>query len=83
MKKIESTVNSEPSPSFERISDVSRRVGLSQTTIRRWVAEGIFPPPATLGPNIVAWVTNEVNDWIEQRIQARDLSLRSRGSHDE
>ena len=38
-------------------------VPASRASIRRWVVEGIFPKPATIGPSRVAWFLDEIADW--------------------
>ncbi|TAN11541.1 MAG: AlpA family phage regulatory protein [Burkholderiaceae bacterium] len=35
----------------------------SKPTIYRWVREGIFPAPVKIGPNSVAWRTEDVQAW--------------------
>lgn len=38
-------------------------VPASRASIRRWVMEGIFPRPATIGPARVAWFLDEIELW--------------------
>ncbi len=47
-----------------RLAEVKHRVGLSRSTIYRWMAEGRFPRPARLGNYIVAWEEQVIDDWI-------------------
>lgn len=54
-----------------RIPQVTGIVGVSTSTIWRWVSEGIFPEPVRIGPNSVGWEASTVNDWVELRAQAR------------
>lgn len=49
-----------------RLAEVKHRVGLSRSTIYRWMAEGRFPKPGRLGSYIVAWEEQVINDWIAQ-----------------
>ena len=51
-----------------RISQVQDRTGLSRSTIRRWVARGLFPQPVKLGENVVGWIEAEIDAWIRERI---------------
>ena len=51
-----------------RISQVQDRTGLSRSTIRRWVARGLFPQPIKLGENVVGWIEAEIDAWIRERI---------------
>lgn len=52
---------------FLRLRDVLKRVGVSSATVRRWEKKGTFPQHCQLGPNSVAWVEQEVDDWCAQR----------------
>lgn len=48
-----------------RLPEVMSRVGLGRSTIYRWMSEGKFPKPLQLGGHAVAWVEEEVNNWID------------------
>lgn len=50
-----------------RLAEVKHRVGLSRSTIYRWIAEGRFPRPKRLGNYIVAWEEKVINDWIDRQ----------------
>jgi prophage regulatory protein len=54
-------------PVLLRRPEVSRRTGLSRTTIYRLVQSGEFPAPRQLGARAVAWSEAEVSAWIETR----------------
>ncbi|MHA3026748.1 helix-turn-helix transcriptional regulator [Chromohalobacter israelensis] len=53
-----------------RRAEVLRRCGISNSTLHRRLKAGEFPAPIQLGPRAVAWVEEEVDDWIAQRIAA-------------
>lgn len=55
-----------------RLKAVIDNTGLGRSTIYKYIAEGIFPKPVSLGDRAVAWIEGEVNDWILARIEARD-----------
>lgn len=57
-----------------KLKEVIEITCLTKATIYRMIAEGIFPKQVTIGERAVAWVENEVFDWIEERIAARDDS---------
>lgn len=38
-------------------------VPASKASIRRWIMEGIFPRPATIGPARIAWFLDEIEVW--------------------
>lgn len=39
----------------------------SRVTIWRWVRDGIFPKPRQIGPNSIAWLESELDEWVESR----------------
>ena len=49
---------------FIRLREVEERTGLSDTTIWRYKRAGNFPQRRRLGPNAVAWVDDEIEQWI-------------------
>tara|TARA_R110001583_G_scaffold18502_1_gene73649 strand:+ start:41214 stop:41441 length:228 start_codon:yes stop_codon:yes gene_type:complete len=53
-----------------KLPAVKEKTSLSTSTIYRGVERGDFPKPVRLSPRSVAWVENEVEAWIEQRIEA-------------
>ena len=55
-----------------RLHDVMARTGLSKTTIWRHIRSGEFPKSVNLTSGTVGWVEEEINDWIDARIDARD-----------
>ncbi len=52
-----------------RLPEVKEKVGLSRTAIYRLIAEGHFPRQVCIGPRTVAWCQEDLEAWIEQRIQ--------------
>ncbi|APC19579.1 AlpA family transcriptional regulator (plasmid) [Pseudomonas frederiksbergensis] len=66
-----------------RLKDVIDSTGLARSTIYKYIAEGTFPKPVSLGERCVGWVEGEVHDWILARIEARNLleGTASRISH--
>jgi len=77
--------NSQPTPKtkhrFIRLSEVMSRTGYGRTSIYRKMEDGSFPNSLKLGgppkdPNefdsrAIAWIEEEVDQWIESRIQDR------------
>ena len=54
--------------SILRLPAVKQRTGLSRSTIYLRVAEGTFPRPVSLGGRSVGWLENEVQEWLQRRI---------------
>jgi prophage regulatory protein len=58
---------------FDRLvrrPEVESRTGLKRSTMYLYIQQGTFPRPVPLGPRAVAWLSSEVDEWIEARIRA-------------
>ena len=53
-----------------RLPAVKARTGLSRSTIYLRISEDRFPKPICLGGRAVGWVETEINDWLNQQIEA-------------
>ena len=72
-----------PQKRFIRLPEVLSRTGYGRTSIYRKMEEGTFPRSGKLGgppidPRVfdsraVAWIEDEVEQWIDSRIEERDL----------
>jgi len=54
-----------------RLPMVIARVGLSRSTIYKFIESGGFPRPVHLGPRAVGWIESEIDEWIAVRIARR------------
>ena len=54
-------------PKILKRRDVEKYVCLSCATIYKLMAEGSFPRPVKLGPQISAWRVSELNAWLERK----------------
>lgn len=52
-------------------TEISKLIPYSQNHLRRLEAKGQFPKRIRVGENRVAWLRDEVDEWIETRVQAR------------
>jgi prophage regulatory protein len=55
-----------------KLRDVMDITGLGRSTVYKYVASGDFPKPVSLGVRAVAWVEEEVQDWIFLKVEQRD-----------
>ena len=55
-----------------RLDEVVARVGLSKSTLWRYIDEGDFPSPIKLGPRASGWIEHEIDEWIASRPRAVD-----------
>ena len=80
MEKI-TKISNGPKHRFIRLPEVMSRTGYGRTSIYRKMEDGSFPKSLKLGgppkdPNefdsrSIAWIEEEVDQWIESRIQDR------------
>ena len=54
-----------------RFPDLKKKVPLSRPQVDRLEAAGDFPKRIQLGPKSVAWVEDEVDEWIAARAARR------------
>jgi prophage regulatory protein len=59
-------------PSLIRAEELLTLVPYSQNHIRRLEAAGTFPKRLRIGANRVAWLRDEVNDWLSSKMEGRD-----------
>jgi prophage regulatory protein len=52
---------------FVRFKELRQRVGLSRTSIWRLERKGQFPRRRQLSDNAVAWLEDEVDQWVPAR----------------
>ena len=72
-----------PQKRFIRLPEVLTRTGYGRTTIYRKMEDGSFPRSVKLGgppvdpeafdSRAVAWIENEVEQWIDSMIEENDL----------
>lgn len=58
--------------SFIRLPEVMRRTGYSKAWLYRLINQNRFPKPVKIGERAIAFVEGEIDDWITQRIEARN-----------
>ena len=57
---------------FISMSEVLDRICLSKTHLYRKINAGDFPRPVPLGPQKVAFLESEIEDWMAARLRARE-----------
>lgn len=58
---------------FIRLAEVINLTGLCRATIYHYIKQSGFPSPAKFGKSSL-WEYNEIQDWINKRLQERDNS---------
>ena len=57
-----------------RLCVVSKKVGLSRSSIYKMMAAGTFPPSISLGERAIGWLSSDVESWICSRIAASKVA---------
>ena len=55
-----------------RKKEVLHATGYKNSTLYKYIAEGSFPKPVSIGGRAKAWVESEVIAWMNDRIKERD-----------
>jgi predicted DNA-binding transcriptional regulator AlpA len=63
------------------ITDLSRELGVSPFTIRRWVKAGHFPKPLYVSAGAPArWRVSQIEDWLDKAALSRRKRPAPRGA---
>jgi prophage regulatory protein len=54
-----------------RLPGVKELTGLSRSSVYAKIADGSFPRSISIGERAVAWIEDEVQNWIERQIAGR------------
>ncbi|BDM66085.1 DNA-binding protein [Shewanella sp. NFH-SH190041] len=57
-----------------KLKEVMYITGLPKSTVYKYMNDGNFPKPVSLGERNVAWVESEIEDWIMEKIEQRDAA---------
>ncbi|EBE6033171.1 AlpA family phage regulatory protein [Salmonella enterica subsp. enterica] len=63
--------SSRPTQKLIRFPKVIEMTGRSRTRIYADIKSETFPKPIRIGPRSIAWVEQEIIDWLEERKQQR------------
>lgn len=61
-------------PVLISLNEVCRRTSLSRTQVNNYRNQGRFPAAVSLGDKRIAFVASEVDQWISERIAAREAA---------
>lgn len=54
-----------------KLKDIIAMTSLSKASVYRQMKDGKFPASVKIGPRSVAWVSSEIELWIEEKINFR------------
>mgnify|MGYP003308479163 CR=1 FL=1 len=52
-----------------RLSEVIHRTGLGRSTLYALAKNGECPKPIKIGPRRAAWILEEIQEWVSDRIK--------------
>ncbi|MEZ9518260.1 AlpA family transcriptional regulator [Vibrio splendidus] len=55
-----------------RLKEVIQVTGISRSSLYKYLNEGQFPPPVSLGVRSVTWVDHEIQTWITTKMSQRN-----------
>ena len=55
---------------FMRLQEVIDRTGKSRAAIYRGMRDNTFPPNIKTGDNTVAWLESDIDQWIDEIVEA-------------
>ena len=58
-----------------RLPEVMSRTGYKRSNIYQLMNLSDFPKSVQLGPRAVAWLSSEIDQWIDDRVKERDQKL--------
>jgi prophage regulatory protein len=58
------------SKKINRLPEVINKTGLSRSSIYLRMSNGEFPKSISLGGRAVGWLESDINEWLEQCIEA-------------
>lgn len=61
-------MNSKEQKKLLRLSSVLKQTGLSRSSIYSYIALGQFPKPIKIGERAVAWLSTDIEKWMDQKI---------------
>jgi len=73
----ESVTAIEPERLLLTARELRKAIGVSTTTLWRWVRDGKFPPQVRIG-SLVRWKRSEVDAWLQARTDERTISTVAR-----
>ena len=55
-----------------KMKEVIQQTGLGRSTVYKYMDEGRFPASVPVGAGAVRWREDEVQEWIQDRVDERD-----------
>ncbi len=50
-----------------RVKHLCEMLSVSRATIYRWTGSGLLPPRRRIGPNVVGWLAQDIEEFLSSR----------------
>jgi prophage regulatory protein len=57
-----------------RMSALTKKLGISRSSVYRLIDAGDFPQPVRLTPTTIAWRLTDVEKWVEERPATKEVT---------
>lgn len=71
-----------PGKHMLRRAEALRRTGKTPSTLYKEISLGLFPTPISVSSNSTVFLESEVNEWIQERLTARNQKLLEAETHE-
>ena len=56
-----------PNSQILRVKHLCEQLSVSRATIWRWERSGLLPPRRRIGPNVVGWLAQDIEEFLSTR----------------
>jgi prophage regulatory protein len=60
---------------FIKLKEVMATTGLGRSSVYKFMDEGRFPKSISLGDRAVAWIDDEIEEWMMNKVAQRDAHI--------
>ncbi len=57
---------------YLNLKDITDSLKINKETLKKWIAEGKFPPPMRISDRVMIWSYAVIENWVAQQQQTVD-----------
>ena len=57
---------------YLNLKDITDSLKINKETLKKWIAEGKFPPPMQINDRVTIWSYSVIENWVAQQQQTVD-----------